>query len=135
MRQTNEQREEMATFRGYIVPALGGLTRIVADPEGWPMVPGRLGRLEWRGREWATGEARVFAFTDRARMIGKLLAVPGVRKSQIGDTEAAVSMAATDQAAIQAVARLLRTRVRRPPREGAAERMAAVRARIGQPAG
>lgn len=50
-RLTDALRTEHAQFSPIIVPALGPRTRLVADAEGWPIVPGRYGRLEWRGVE------------------------------------------------------------------------------------
>ena len=108
---------EMATFARLICAALGPLVRVGRDAEGWAIVPARYGRLEWRGSE-ADGSARVWAFTDHPRLIPKLLAMAGVRKGQIGDSEAAVWFRADDRAGIQAAAALLRTRVRRAPTTG-----------------
>ena len=92
-RLTDALRGEHAQFSAIIVPALGPRTRVVADVEGWPLVPGRLGRLEWRGVEAGEGPARgtrrVYAYTPRRRMIARLLAVPGVHRWQTGDDEAA----------------------------------------------
>ena len=140
MRLTDALRAEHETFRALILPVLGPRVRIRRDPrelEGWPEVPARYGNLHWRGREWRTGEARIWAFTDRPRMIAKLLAIPGVHRWQTwvhrwqtGDTEAAVWIAPEDAEAIRAVARLLRTRIRRPPATGrSAEALAAARPR------
>ena len=42
MRQTNEQRAATERLR-----ALAGGHRVKQDAEGWPMIPGRLGRIEW----------------------------------------------------------------------------------------
>jgi hypothetical protein len=42
MRQTNEQRAATERLR-----ALAGGYRVKQDAEGWPMIPGRLGRIEW----------------------------------------------------------------------------------------
>lgn len=73
------------------------------------MVPGRLGRLECRGEK-----GRVYVFTDHSRKIPKLSAIPGVHRWQIGDGEAAFWVAAGDAPALQAVAGVIRTRIRRP---------------------
>jgi hypothetical protein len=134
VRLTNELRADHEIFRSIILPVLGPRTRLVADAEGWPMVPGRLGRLEWHGVEAGAGPAqgtrRVYAYTGRRRMIPRLLAVPGVHGWQIGDEEAAVWIAAENADAIRAVAQLLRTRVRRAPETGrSAEALAAARPR------
>jgi hypothetical protein len=128
--------QEHERFRGIIVPVLGPRVRLLADPEGWPLVPARLGRLEWRGLAPAGRVARVYAFTDRRRMIRPLLAIPDVHRCQTGDGEATVWIAAEDTAALRAVAQLLRTRIRRTPETGASpERMAALRAGSGAPTG
>jgi hypothetical protein len=133
---TNELRAEHETFRAIILPILGPRTRITGDAEGWPMVPGRLGRLESRGAEASGAPRRVYAYTNHRRLIRRLLAIPGVHRCQIGDTEAAVWIAAEDAEAIRAVARLLRTRVRRAPETGrSAEALAALRPRPETPIG
>jgi hypothetical protein len=62
-RQTGATREVVATFRAYIETALGDRVRIARDDERWTLAAGRLGRLEWRGAEWATDEHRVYVFT------------------------------------------------------------------------
>jgi hypothetical protein len=115
VKPTTELLVERTAFKGIIGQALGPRARIKLDAEGWPFVPGQLGRLEWRGPDPA-GARRVYAFTDRARMIAKLCAVPGVHRWQIGETEAAVWIDAEDQATLQAVAQVLHTRIRREPR-------------------
>ncbi len=137
-RLTDALRTEHAQFSAIIVPALGSRTRLVADVEGWPMVPGRYGRLEWRGVEAGEGPAhgtrRIYADTPRRRMIARLLAMPGVHRWQTGDDEAAVWIAAEDVAAIRTVAGLLRTRVRRAPETGrSAVALAEIRPRPESP--
>jgi hypothetical protein len=80
-RQTKEQSAATESLR-----ALPGVRasrlRIVSDPEGWPMIPGRYGRMEY------TGGDTLAVFTDRPRLVARLLAVPGVRRHQTGDGEA-----------------------------------------------
>ena len=121
---------ELARFRAPILAALGPRVRIHADPEGWPMVPGRYGRLEWRGLEWDTGQARIYAYTATPRMIAKLRAIPGVCPKQIGDHETAFWIRADDATALQAVSALLHLRHRHPPSDHAtAAHMAAMRAK------
>jgi hypothetical protein len=138
-RPTNERlRAEHAVFRSIILPVLGPRARLTADAEGWPIVPGRLGRLEWRGVEAGPvlGPRRVYAYTARPRLIAKLLAVPGVHRWQLGGAEAAVWIASADGAAIRATAQLLRPRVRRAPETGRpAEALAAARPRPGAATG
>jgi hypothetical protein len=55
--------------------------RVTADPEGWPIIPGRLGQIEYHdGVELAV-------YTDRPRLCSKLWAIRGVRRHQTGDEE------------------------------------------------
>lgn len=113
MSRTNEQREFLEKLRELVAAA--GLTRarIVPDAEGFPVVPGRLGQVEWLGAEWRTGEERLYVFTARGRIIPKLLAIPGVHKHQMGDTEARLWFPAHDAACLREVCRTIRARVRR----------------------
>jgi hypothetical protein len=114
---TRELRHERATFRVFVEQALGPRIRVRVDAEGWPLSPGKYGRLEWRGGEAGAGPARgtsrLYAYTDRPRLIARLSAIPGVHRHQIGAQEAACWMAADDLEAIRAVGQLLRLRVRR----------------------
>jgi hypothetical protein len=78
--------------------------RVCRDAEGWPVIPGRLGAIEWHdGRALAV-------HTDRPRMIARLLATPGVRSWQVGDQEARGLFRAE---ALPAVAALIQARRRR----------------------
>jgi hypothetical protein len=61
---------------------LPGRYRVLADVEGWPIIPGRYGRVEWDHPDTLT------VFSNRPRLFAKLLAVPGVRRYQTGDEEA-----------------------------------------------
>ena len=104
-------RAAVETFSRLIAAVPGLRARITVDSEGWPLVQGRYGRLEWRGRPEPGQESRsprIYAYTDRKRILFKLSAVPGVRPCQTGEDEGAVSMPATDRGAILACARLLR---------------------------
>jgi len=134
MRLTDDLRSELHAFQGFILTALGPRARVTRDPEGWPLVPARYGNLHWRGREWGTGEARVWAFADRARLVSKLLAVPGVHRWQTGDDEAAAWIAAADVDTIRTVAGLLRTRIRREASTGNAAALARARKLQTEPA-
>jgi hypothetical protein len=135
MRLTDELQAERETFRAIIRPALGPRARVTLAPEGWPMVPGRYGHLEWRGVEAGAGPARrdrrVYAFTGRARMIAKLYALRGVHRWQMGDAEAGVWIAADAVEGLRGAARLLQTRIRRPSSPG--NPAALLRARSQQP--
>jgi hypothetical protein len=133
VRLTDELLAERETFQALIAAALGPRARVTLDADGWPQVPGRYGRLEWRGVEAGAGPARgprrVYAFTPSGRMIPKLLALPGVHRWQTGDQEAAVWIAAEDTLALEAVAALLQTRIRRPATAGNLAALAQVNAR------
>ena len=55
--------------------------RMSKDAEGFPIIPGRYGRIEWfDGRDLAV-------YCERPRLFAKLWAVPGVRRHQTGDHE------------------------------------------------
>lgn len=119
---------EAEAFRGHMVSALGPQARLIRDAEGWPMAPGRYGRLKWRGAE-ATSEHRLYACTETRTMASKLRAIPGLHPQQVGDQEAAFWLRADDGYAIRLVARLLRLRRRRASSTGrSAEEMALMRA-------
>jgi hypothetical protein len=55
--------------------------RVIADAEGFPMIPGHYGRLEWFDRH------QLAVYSDRPRLFEKIWAVPGVRRHQTGDQE------------------------------------------------
>lgn len=75
MSQTKEQRTATERLR-----ALPGRFRVELDVEGWPMIPGRYGRIEFDSYAWT-------AYTDRWRIFRKLTALPGVSRHQTGDDE------------------------------------------------
>jgi hypothetical protein len=75
---TTEQAEAFAQLRTL---AAASRLRVRPDDEGWPIIPGRLGQIEYHdGRNRAV-------FTDRPRLHAKLWAIPGVRRHQTGDRE------------------------------------------------
>lgn len=55
--------------------------RVQLDLEGFPMIPGRYGQIEWFDGE------DLGVYTNRRRLFTKLWAIPGVRRHQTGDTE------------------------------------------------
>lgn len=78
--------------------------RVEFDGEGFPMIPGRYGRIEWfDGNDLAV-------YTDRPRLFARLWAIPGVRRHQTGDTEMRAVFAPE---ALQQVARVIKARRRR----------------------
>lgn len=68
MRQTNEQRKATA----YLLAIAGGY-RVELDAEGWPMVPGRLGRIEYHD------DTDLAVFTHRRRLHVRILAIPVIK--------------------------------------------------------
>jgi len=55
--------------------------RVRLDGEGFPMIPGRYGQIEW------FDDADLAVYTDRPRLFARIWAIPGVRRHQTGDTE------------------------------------------------
>ena len=123
MRPTAEQRAEMTSFRERMA-AVAPRVRVTRDAEGWPMVPGRLGQIEWGG-----DRARLFVFTDRPRLIARLAAIAGVRHHQTGDREARFWFPADDADCLRVVCRVIRVRIRRPPTSGNLAALTAARVR------
>ena len=78
--------------------------RVTADAEGYPIIPGRYGRIEWfDGQDLAV-------YSDRPRLFAKLWAIPGVRRWQVGDQEV---RGLVSLEALPAVAALIQARRRR----------------------
>jgi hypothetical protein len=99
MRQTNEQRAATDQLR-----QLAGPYRVTQDIEGWPVIEGRLGQIEFHdGLDLAV-------YTDRRLVRGRLLALDGVRRHQTGDDEV---RALFPPAILPAVAKAIRARRRR----------------------
>jgi len=55
--------------------------RVRADTEGFPIIPGRYGQIEW-----FDGEA-LAVYCDHPRLFRKLWAIANVRRHQTGDRE------------------------------------------------
>ncbi len=85
---TNEQRTAFEQMR-----ALAGRHRIIADAEGWPVIPGRYGEIEWYcdGKDChgcpIPGKPVLAVYTDQRLMRSKVLALPGIQAHQRGDDE------------------------------------------------
>lgn len=107
--------------------------RVHADAEGWPVIPGRYGQIEW----YCDGEdcaARVGGFcplprqlalavyTDRPRLFQKLWAIPGVKRHQTGDDE---MRAVFPPEALEQVASVIRARRKRTLAPEAARKLGA----------
>jgi hypothetical protein len=67
-----------AMFRTLAAPSR---FRVRTDAEGFPVMPGRLGRIEWHDG------ATLAVCTDRPRLFARLWALPHVRRWQVGDQE------------------------------------------------
>src|SRR5919197_6459289 len=77
-RQLSPQQQAIEQLRTHATPYR---FRVQADVEGFPIIPGRHGRIEWfDGRELAV-------YSDRPRVFAKLWAISGVRRHQTGDRE------------------------------------------------
>jgi len=70
-----------AAFRQFGAMVQGLPYRVQADPEGFPIIPGRYGQIEW------TGGPELAVYTNHPRLFTKLWAIPGVSRHQTGDNE------------------------------------------------
>jgi len=90
--------------------------RIQVDAEGFPVIRGRHGRIEWycdRVNCWSCSRPGQFALavhTDRPRLFSKIWSIPDVRQHQTGDRE---MRAVFPVEALEQVAAV--TRVRKKP--------------------
>jgi hypothetical protein len=100
-KRTHEQQRAFAELRAIAEPHR---LRVRADGEGFPVVPGRYGQVEW------TGGPELAVYCDRPRLFRRLSAIPGVRPRQIGDTE---MRSLFPPEAIEPVAALIQARRRR----------------------
>ncbi len=88
--------------------AVAGSYRVTQDIEGWPVIEGRLGRIEWSCP--TLGMLTLAVFTDRRRMQAKILALPAIQRHQTGDEEL---RAVFPSSALPAVASVIRARRKR----------------------
>jgi hypothetical protein len=78
--------------------------RVIKDRQGFPIIPGRYGRIEWYDRH------NLAVYCDRPRLFARIWAIPGVRRHQTGDQE----MRATfPPEALEQVASVIHARRRR----------------------
>ena len=106
-RQLSEQERAAQQLRALAKPYR---FRVQADAEGFPIIPGRYGQIEWfDGLDLAV-------YTNRPRLFKKLWAIVGVRRHQTGDTEMRATFPAE---ALGQVARVIKARRKRtlPPEE------------------
>jgi hypothetical protein len=100
-KQISERRRAVEQLRAVAKPLR---FRLQLDAEGFPLIPGRYGQIEWfDGQDLAV-------YTDRPRLFQKLWAVPGVRRHQTGDTE---MRAVFPPEALRRVAGVIKARRRR----------------------
>ena len=90
--------------------------RVQVDAEGFPVVPGRYGQIEWHCDGvncWSCalpGQLALAVSCDRPRLFEKLWAIPGVKRHQTGDTE---MRAVFPPDALEQVAGVIKARRRR----------------------
>jgi hypothetical protein len=101
-----KDREKMTAHDQMRSLAAGGKYRVDRDTEGFPVIPGKLGRIEWHD----PGGSELAVYTDRPRLFARLLAIRGVRRHQTGDQEL---RALFDAAVLQQVAQVIQGRRRR----------------------
>src|SRR5262245_56070387 len=104
-RRTTEQREDAEIMHAQVHEA-GLRVRVVADAEGFPVIPGRLGRVEHMGVE-PNGARRLRAYTSRRLIPARLRALPGLHPEQIGDAEARFWFPADDPDMLRALCAVL----------------------------
>jgi hypothetical protein len=67
--------------------------RVLADAEGFPVIPGRYGRIEWYCDGVTCracpvpGQVAFAVYTERPRLFSKIWSIPSVRRHQTGDSE------------------------------------------------
>jgi len=96
--------------------ALAYRLRVQVDAEGFPLIPGRYGQIEWHcdGVDcWSCplpGQLALAVYSDRPRLFEKLWAIPGVKRHQTGDTE---MRAVFPPEALEQVTQVIKARRRR----------------------
>ena len=91
----SKQAQALARFRELAKPLR---LFVRTDAEGFPVIPGRYGQIEWYcdGEDCAArfggfcalpGQLALAVYTERPRLFEKLWAIPGVRRHQTGDRE------------------------------------------------
>src|SRR5207253_9553796 len=89
-RQVREPQRAVAQLRTVAKPYR---LRVQADAEGFPIIPGRYGRIEWHcdGVNCHScalpGQVALAVYTERPRLFSKIWSIPGVRRHQMGDSE------------------------------------------------
>ena len=100
----SERSEQRVAFEQVRALATPYRFHVQTDVEGFPIIPGRYGQIEWfDGRDLAV-------YTNRPRLFQKLWAIAGVRRHQTGDTE---MRAVFPVEALEQVAAVIRARQKR----------------------
>ncbi len=121
-KRTSEQEGAFAELRAIAEPHR---LRVRADVEGFPVIAGRFGQIEW------TGGPDLAVWCDRPRLFRRIWSVSGVRRHQTGDTEIRALFPAQTQT-IKQMAALIRARRRRQGRPLSPEAAKRLRdARVG----
>lgn len=129
-RRAVRTRDQLDAAERFAVAVAGlGSVRVTADAEGWPIVPGRLGAIEWACDGLDCHGCRLPGFvlavsTTRRRLHRPLLGNPGVVRHQRG-TDELRAVFAPDPATLQLVARVIRPRRRRVLSSAAARALGA----------
>lgn len=104
--EQRQQRDELAA----LVEGTGRRLRVVPDVEGCPIVPGVRGQVEVIA--YPGGALALAVYTRSSRCFRELLAVPGCRRLQVGDSEFRV-LAPWSAEALGRLAGIIRARTRR----------------------
>jgi hypothetical protein len=97
--------DAVRTFRTLATPLR---LRLLRDAEGWPVIPGKLGRLEYHDG------AELAVYSDRPRLFARLWAIPGVGRWQVGDQEVRGLFSPETLPTVAALIRARRRRVGHP---------------------
>jgi hypothetical protein len=101
---TDEQSLAFQQLRALAAPLR---LRVTADKEGFPVIHGRMGDIEWYHPEGT----HLAAYTAGTKVrLGLLLSLAGIKRHQIGDSECRVLFPIT---MLPEVARVVRARTRR----------------------
>src|SRR5207237_4203217 len=103
-RQLSEPQRAVRQLRALAAPYR---FRVRADAEGFPVIPGRYGQIEFYfdGVNCHAcplpGQVALAVYTERPRLFSKIWSIPGVRRHQMGDSEmrAVFGVEALEQAA------------------------------------
>jgi hypothetical protein len=87
--------------------------RVAVDVEGFPVIPGRYGQIEW------FDNIDLGVYSDRPRLFARLWAIPCVMRHQTGDTE---MRAVFPPECLQRVAQVIKARRCRTPSSEEARR-------------